>query len=75
MGEGGGEGSTALFGLNGTCHWIGYCLQGLSVLSRMNNRVGNWHAPARSGEYENCTSTSHKSLARFGEYDYHIQNI
>ena len=33
-------------------------------------------SPARSGECKNCwASISHGTLARFGKYNYHIQNI
>ena len=39
-------------------------------------RVGHSRSPTRPGECQNCrASTNHGSLARFGEYDFQLQDI
>ena len=39
-------------------------------------RVGHKRSPTRPGECQNCrVSTNHGSLARFGEFDFQLQDI
>ena len=50
--------------------------QSVNHFHNAQSRVGHWRSPAGPGKcQELSSSTNHGSLARFGEYHFHIQNI